>query len=99
MMFNVDINKAIEVEKKLRELMTKADVIIQVIEGLADEIDDLTVKHAFAHALIKEILTALRLTPFETYGLLETIKFEEFYELMEQRKDIEEQIRQNKYKP
>jgi len=99
MMFNVDINKAIEVEKKLKELMTKADVVIQIVEGLASEIDDATVKYAFAHALIKEILTILRFTPFETYGLVETIKFDEFYELMEQRRDIEEQIRQNKYKP
>jgi len=97
--FEIDVERAIEVERKLRELMTKADVVLQIVEGLASEIDDITVKHAFAHALVKEILRVLRFTPFELYGLVETIKFEEFYELQEQRRDLEEQIRQGKYKP
>jgi glucose-6-phosphate isomerase len=98
MSFEIDVQRAIEVERKLRELMTKADIVLQIVEGFASEIDDITVKHAFAHALIREILRVLRFTPFELYGLVEAIKFEEFHELQEQRKDLEEQIRKGKYK-
>jgi hypothetical protein len=96
--FEIDIEKAIKAEKKLKELYAKTETIIEQIKDIATTIDDREVLHGFAHMLVKQIFEVCHFSLFEVLGVLESIKVDYYKDLFEQYRELEEIARLKKYR-
>ena len=98
MSFDIDVKEAIKTERQLRALVAKSEEIMIRLSEIFETISDRTTLHAFVHHLIRDIFFVARLTTFEIFGIIETIKMELYSELAEQKRELEERLRMEMYK-